>query len=284
MTDDEIYEMAGSVDYSDAQRYVLSRGWVKSRSSPDDLGCFHFKKHDVHLPMDRKFLDYDSAIVRFATLVARAEGRKLEHVLLDLAAKDVDRHRTARVGAKDASLEATLALLEGMQSGLGAAACSVLAPKSVHPRMIPTEVRRFVSATRFTNTEAGSFVMVLDTPLEVKDATASFGRNSSILFMRSLAHITRSLKRRAPERIVHPSPSAPVVSANLCEALLKMAPKSEASDLRFAVSWSPSRDNPIGVPKEVSLERSMYEPLEKVVSEMKRQKPSPAARRAAHAS
>jgi hypothetical protein len=279
MTDDEIYEMAASVDYSDAQRYVLSRGWVKHPSSPRDGGYFHYKKHDAQLPMSREYLDYDSAMVRFATLVAKAEGRKFEHVLLDLAAKDVDRHRTARVGAKDASLDATMGLLEGMQRGLAAAAASVLQPRPVHPLQNAAEVQRFVNATRFTNTEAGSFVVVIDTPLEVQDAAESFGRLASVSFMRSLAHIARSLKRRAPERIVHPSPAAPVVSANLCEALLRMAPKSESSDLRFAVSWSPSRDNPIGVAKEVILARSMYEPLEKVAAQLRRKRTNVGARR-----
>jgi len=123
-------------------------------------------------------------------------------------------------------------------------------------------------------------VVAIDTPLEVEDAAESFGRNASILFMRSIAHIVRSLKRRAPERIVHPSPAAPVVSANLCEALLKMAPKSEASDLRFAVSWSPSRDNPLGVPKEATLDRSMYEALENVADQLRRQEPRPSTKRA----
>lgn len=262
MMNEEIYDLAGRVDYQDAQRYILARGWVKSPYSSEASGSFHFKEHDVRLPMDRAFLDYTSAMVRFATLVARAEGRKFEHVLLDLSAKDVDRLRLTKMGAKDGNLESTVRFLSGVQQALFAVACH--APGS------PDEAQRFVRAARVLNSEADSFEVVIDTPLEVEHASESFGRKASITLMQSVAHIARSLQQRAPERIVAPSSAAPRVSTALCEALLEMAPRSEAFALRFAISWSPSRESPEDVAQQVVIDPWMYEPLQLVLEQLKK--------------
>lgn len=269
MTDDEMYELAAQVDYCDAQRYVLARGWIKSPYSSETIGSFHLKDHDVRLPMDRTFLDYGPAMVRFATLVGRAEGRKPEHVLLDLTAKDADRHRWTSAGAKDTSLEGMMRFLGGAQQALYAAACAVTAESGREG------AQRFASAARFRNTEADSFEVVIDTPLEVNHASESFGRAASVMLMRSAAYLAQVLQQGDPDRILNPPPGSPVVSAALCEALLTMALSEAPFDLRLAVSWSPSREAPQDVPQQVVLSHSMWEPL-RLVAELLRSK-APAA-------
>lgn len=111
--------------------------------------------------------------------------------------------------------------------------------------------------------------MVVDTPTEVDGAREGFGRDASVLFVRSLAHLTSSLRSGSPERIVQPADGAPIVSANLCEALLRMAPPSESADLRFEVGWSPLLPAPADLPTSIVVDRQMYEPLEQLASSMR---------------
>lgn len=130
-------------------------------------------------------------------------------------------------------------------------------------------VESFVDATRFASTEAGSFVLVIETPIEVEGAAESFGREVSITLMRSLEHIAMSLRDATPDRIVNPLAEDPQVSSNLCEAILRMAPQSEIADLRFQVTWSALRAAPFDVPQVVSVDRSMYEPLERAAAQLR---------------
>jgi hypothetical protein len=281
VTDEERYLLAARVDYNDARRYALARGWVRADIPRMDIGVFHLGEHEAILPMDTALRDYAGAMVRFARRLGDVEGRSHDKVLQDLVSARVDRHRPARTGANDASLEAAMSLLDGIQRALLASACSVLHPRPYHPRMSLSQAEELLRATRFTGTEIGSFVAVIETPLEVEHARPGFGRDVSSTLMRSLAHIASAIRSGVPDRIVNPRDEDPQVSANLCEAILRMAPPSEASDLRFEISWSPMLAAPPGVPDRISIDRTMYEPLEQAASQLR---PSPSTSRALHLS
>lgn len=272
--DDELFKLAQLVSYANARRYVLSRGWQDSPSRRSDLGIFRWQGHEAVLPMDPQLGDYATAMLQFARKVAAAESRGAEMVLRDLLAPDVDRHRPARIGPSDASIEVAAWMLDGLGRALRAAACSTLQPSPFHPRMSRSEADAFVGASRFTNTEVGSFVVVIETPLEVEAAPPQFGRAVSVTLMRSLEHVARCLRRAQASRIVNPEPGEPRVSANLCESILRMAPPSELADLRFDISWSSLLDVPTDAPARVSIDRSMYEALEQVAGELRPSQPS----------
>lgn len=269
MTDEERYALAARVDYNDARSYALSRGWIRTDIPRMDIGVIHLGEHEAILPMDTALQDYAGAMVRFARRISEAEGRSPDKVLQDLVTSRVDRHRPARVGANDASLEAAISLLEGMQRALLASACSVLQPRAFHPRMSLSQAEELVRATRFTGTEVGSFVAVVDTPIEVDNTRPGFGRAVSLTLMQSLAHLANAIRSGTPDRIVNPRGDDPQVSSNLCEAILRMAPPSEASDLRFEISWSPLVAAPMDAPKQISIDRTMYEPIEQVASQLR---------------
>jgi hypothetical protein len=272
MTDDVAYALAAQLNYEHARRYVESRGWTREKSRRADLGIFRFGQHEAVLPMDTELRDFSSAMIMFARRVSEVEGRSVEQVLSDLTAANMDRHRPARVSASDApgaSLDAASAMLDGISRALLSAACSALQPRAFHPRMTLSSAESFIADARFMNTEAGSFVMVVDTPTEVEGARPGFGRESSVLLVRSLAHIARAIRAGTPDRVANPEPGEPQVSANLCDAILQMAPANEAADLRFAVSWSPLVAPAENVPMTVTIDRHMYEAVEKLARQMR---------------
>jgi hypothetical protein len=270
--EDLLHARAGALSYEDARRYVESRGWVRITTRRTEVAVFRLGDHEVHLPMDTSLRDYASAMALFARSIGDAEGRSPEQVLADLGASRVDRHRPARVGGNEpegASLEAATAMLDGIRRALLASACSVLQPRAFHPRMSLGDAEAFVAQTRFAHTEVGSFVMVVDTPTEVDGARQSFGRDASLLLMRSLAELTAAVRAGAAMRLLDVDSDRPQVSANLCEAILRMAPPSEAADLRFAVSWSPLVAPPPGLVGAVTVDRHMYETIERLATQLR---------------
>jgi len=272
MMDDATYALAGQLSYEDARRYVESRGWMRVKSRRSDVGIFRLGDHEAVLPMDTSLRDYSSVMVLFARSVGEAEGRAAGRVLADLSAVDMDRHRPARVCAGEApgaSLEVATAMLDGISRALLAAACSALQPRPFHPRMTLGVAESFIADARFMNTEVGSFVMVVDTPTEVEGSPSGFGRDASALLFRSLAHVASAIRGGLPDRIVNPELGEPQVSANLCEAILQMAPANEGADLRFGVTWSPLIAPPLDVPALVTIDRHMYEPLEQAAKQLR---------------
>lgn len=272
MTDDAAYALAARLSYEDARRYVESRGWNRAKSRRSEVGVFRLGDYEAVLPMDPALRDYPSAMVLFARQIGEAEGRTPERVLADLTAANRDRHRPALVSdgnALGARLDAATAMIDGISRALLAAACSAIQPRVFHPRMTLAEAESFIANARYVSTETGSFVMVVDTPTEVDGAPPGFGRDASVLLLRSLAHVAASIRGGAPDRVVTPDVGEPQVSANLCEAILRMAPADEGADLRFEVSWSPLIAPPADIPGAVTIDRHMYEAIEQLARKMR---------------
>ncbi len=272
MEEEALYDLAGRLSYEDARRYVESRGWRREKSKRPDVGIFRSGDHEAVLPMDTALRDYASAMVMFARRVGELEGRTTERVLADLSAANRDRHRPALLGIAapiGATLEDASAMIDGISRAMLAAACSALNPRPFHPRMTLGDAEAFVASATLVSTEVGSFVMVIDTPTDVDGAPPGFGRETSVLLMRSLAHIATSIRAGTSDRIVNPDPGGLQVSGNLCEAVLRMAPSSESGDLRFEISWSPLMAPPKDAPRMVSIDRHMYEGIEQAARQLR---------------
>jgi len=268
----DLLSRALQLNYEHARRYVETRGWVASRSNRDEVAVFHRGDGELVLPVDSSLRDYGAAMLRFAQEIADEETRPLDAVLSDLGAVDRDRHRPALVGTgfeSGAGLEAAETLIEGATRALRSAACSAVSRRAFHPRLSNGETDAFIAASRFAGTERGSFVAVIETPTEVDGARPGFGRDASVELFRSLQHLVSSLRRDQPEEITAPSATQPQVSANLCEALLQMAPSSEGADLRFEVTWSPLVPVPARVPTRVQIDRHLYERIQLLAARMR---------------
>jgi hypothetical protein len=78
--------------------------------------------------------------------------------------------------------------------------------------------------------------------------------------MAGVAEVATSVRTNRVQRII--DDAAPIVSANLCDALVDMMPKTEDADLRIGGSWSPLLGAPEDVQSVVTIERDMYEAIE----------------------
>src|SRR5262249_52269453 len=126
---------------------------------------------EVVVPLERSLADYVDAIQTIAQKAAAVEKRSPEAVLHDFLQPRKDIVRYALAGqtpvCRSVDLLTGLALLAGARKSLLASAMSVKRPVKFHPRMSLSEAESFVAESRIGQTEAGSFVLVIETPHQV---------------------------------------------------------------------------------------------------------------------
>jgi hypothetical protein len=239
-------------------------GIFRRPDSPDE---------EILVPFSGDFIDLDDALACAVEEVARFEARPAVEVLQDLLRPRADRLRFAVESRETADgsigIEDAIALLSGSRKALLAAACSVRRPQRFHPRMSLREAESFVRSCRLGQTERGSFVATVECALDADEGGAAlsgdareepFGRKATTLLVRSVARVVDAIRTDSLDDLATAHEGAPVVSANLCEALAEMMPASEDASLKVGSSWSPRLPPPRDVPTVVRVERH-YRPL-----------------------
>lgn len=282
MSEQRLLELGRRLEPAEVRAYLESRGWIDVHSRRPYAALYRSGRQEhaeeVHVPLERSLIDYGEAMVTVARRIAAHEQRSTEAVLHDLLHPRRDLLRFALEGDAmrdgEVSLASGLALVSGVRKALLASACSVRRPRtSFHPRLSLGEAEAFLRECRLGQTEVGSFVLTVEAPLEVgpqpHESSEPFGRQTALMLLRSVASVAAALRAGEPQRLLQPAEDAPVVSANLCEALVEMLPPDEAADLRLRCSWSPLLPPASEAPSEVLLERHLYEPLERVARQLR---------------
>ncbi len=121
---------------------------------------------------------------------------------------------------------------------------SVLQPQPYHPRLSRVEAEQLVNACRFGQTQRGSFKLTIAVPLDAVPTEEHlfgrqipFTRRVTTALMETLARISSAADRQQGEELLKPG-AVPLLSANLCDALVMMAPTAERSSLTFAAVWA----------------------------------------------
>ncbi|WP_257452714.1 hypothetical protein [Archangium lipolyticum] len=281
MNAEQLLALGNRVDYQNVRAYLEARGWNRIPSRRLQAAIYRIGQApvaEVQVPLDRDLIDYGEAMVEVARRVAEYEQRSMESLLRDLLRPRWDLIRFALEGeeTRDGGIRLGngLDLVNGVRKALLASACSIKRPGTTfHPRMTLAEADAFLQECRLGQTELGSFVLTVEAPLDVTPQRSareeSFGRRASLLLLRSVAHVAAAVRAGAPERVLEPASGEPVVSANLCEALVEMMPRDESADLRLRSSWSPLLPVEPEVPSEVHVDRNMYEAIEKMAHQLR---------------
>ncbi len=169
-------------------------------------------------------------------------------MLADLQWPDADVLRV-RIASRDAesgqlSLTADVMLREGARRALLASACSVINPVAVHPRMSRGEADAMLAACRAGQTEVGSYVLKIICPLhavsrdlELADPIP-FTRKVTTHLMRATADLVESIEHRRIEAYLETHAERPMLSWNLCDALLRMQPEQSAGQFELSTTWA----------------------------------------------
>lgn len=277
---DRIHDLAARVGYQELRDYLVARQWQGVPSRIGHVAIYRSPgagETEVQIPLDPGLADYADAITLAARRISSFEHRPLEQVLRDLLEPRSDTVRYALSGAATETgtvgLIAGLSLVQGALKSLLASACSVQRPRRFHPRMTLADAESYVRLCRLGQTEIGSYVLTVDAPLDVHaqlDTTElPFGRRATTRLFESTAHLSRSIRQGEAARILDERPDAPLVSANLCEALVEMMPPDESADLQLSSAWSPLIPAPPSIPAIVRFDRTMFEPVERLAQQLR---------------
>ena len=270
-------EMLSKVSPRDLQGYVKSQGWVRGFRSRNVM-VYNWKGEldQVATPVDSTVRDFSELVYDAIRKLASFEDRSFLHVLTDVLNFDADvlRYRYIGTVADGGSLPLPRAfdMIEGAKKSILAAAHSVIERKRRHARLSRGDAVQFVESCRLGQTERGSFIFTIACPLgrtsdqlglATDEPDVPFGRQSTMLLQRAIAELNSSIENDNLESLT--DSESPIVSANLCEALLKMRPDDERAALEFSSSWAAARTvEDAALRKPVILSYSEFEAIESV--------------------
>ncbi len=258
---------AHGLSWTSVRDYLVSRGFRLLPTGWTDAGVFRHGDGEVIVPFDSTFADYAEALDRAARQIARFEGRALADVLKDLGMPRADRVRFAQTGEGTADgmigVDAAPNLFDGARKTLLSAAHSEERPELwFHKRMTRATPDAFVRACRMGPAEKRSFAFSVHCPHDLPEELPGlgFGRRTVNRLMRSVSRTMKALVSVGPAAVV--ATGEPLITANLCEALVQMMPRDERTDLHLDTRFSPVLAVPDDVPTEVRIERSLYRAFE----------------------
>jgi hypothetical protein len=149
--------------------------------------------------------------------------------------------------------------------------------------MSRTEAHQLLVACHLGQTERGSYAVSVSCPLRAVEQDQAllpgnepFTRRAVSTLMRSLARVVTSIEADTVPSIFETQENQPVLSANLCEALLEMQPTDEDSHLDVKVSWATTLKPQDPIPGIVRIKHE-YFPIIEDISKKLRPAQAPAA-------
>ncbi len=257
---------------ADVAAYLRSSGWLEVESQPDRMAVWTAKigkqELEVILPLRRSLGDFVPRMSEVVTAIAIREKRSQLEVIRDLqtAGTDVIRVRFLHEIAKEGSipLEQGEKLVVHAREMMLAGACAVVQPKAYYATKKPDDAVEFARNLRMGQTEVGSFVLTIHSPVSpgipsaqgrLFDAHDPFERRA----VAKVATALKSLRQVTDQTLTSPNGEAfekliPLgVSANLCAAIVGMNGRTTLSsdELRISFTYARSRPAELDLPREV---------------------------------
>jgi hypothetical protein len=241
---------------ADVRSYARTKGWHRTGTFRDNLAIFNLSTGGLDqllVPSNVEFDDFTNLMQTAILKLSEIEERSPFLVLNDLLSADADVLRFS-VRSPDTSrgtlpLEQGMNLFAGAKQSLLSAACSVLAPDRLHhPRMAFSEAEEFLRTCALGQTEEGSFTLTVRCPLHSADrqaepvdsGAAPFARRATSVLAISAFQLVHAIDEDRSESLLTRNGDLPQVSANFCDALLRMRPETESASLALSIAWAPS--------------------------------------------
>ncbi len=226
-------------------------------------------ERQVIVPVDEGLDDYGEAVAEAVNRLADVEQRSPRELLDQLLLPPADLLRFDPVGAQPSRptlpLDSSLDLLRGVRQALMAVAHSVLQPLPSHSRLDRPEAERLVAACQVGRAHGPGLALLLACPLDAVLTEGSllkhrppFVRQVTAGLMQVLSRLVEAASQQRGEELLLPG-AVPLLSANLCQALLLLRPPDDRASLTVTAVWS--RQVPPGepaLPGSVTLSREAF--------------------------
>lgn len=270
--------------------YALAKGWRRVPGVNGEIALFNRpngQDDQLIVPMDDGLDDYAKRLREVVENLAAFESRPVSEILNDLISPEADivRYRMASPATARGTIPLVegIRLLDGAKRSILAAGCSVVNPTAHHPRMSRVEAQQLLGACNLGQTERESYSISVSCPLRAVEqdqpllpGAEPFTRRAVTLLMKSLARVVHGIEADAVPSVFAESADEPVVSANLCDALLQMQPQEAESHLDVKVSWATTLPPMEPLPEVVRI-RYEYFPIIDDIAKKLRPAQEPAA-------
>lgn len=258
--------------------YLRSRGWQKADTIRDVASVWVLpspgdQQAEVILPTDRSVGDFAIRMAELLRALSVIERRAAIDILTDITVATADVMRLSLVGQTyddgTVPIETGTRLVSLARDAVLAAATATDVPRAVLPTRRPERAVEFVRKVRMGQTERGSYVLTLHSPvhpkLEHQLKLAPDDDNSHLPYERrvmlTLAHALEATRQAAADAAATGSSSRFKeavklgVSANLCDAVAGMLEAPETQGVHLNFTWSPTRPEQTHAPSSVSFDR-----------------------------
>lgn len=270
--------------------YLKSRGWRKIGEYRSRADVFSYQnEQEVLVPFSEQFGDYAQIVQEVISELATVECRSELSIFNDLSISDTD---VIRFRAPEAEEDGSIAIQSGVElfqqarDVLLAAACSASKPQRAYRAGKVREANEYIETVRLGQTERGSFVVTLISPVQLSLKAADqlqmwpefnedpYSRRVTRTLLTALEATKRAVLSanrgegiEAFERGVKSG-----VSANLCEATAGLIEDGEGLDV--TLSWALTRPAPVSHSR-IEFSKSDASTLKEAADVLREREPRP---------
>jgi len=266
----------GNISPEIITQYLKARGWQESDSFYGNASVWHRGDElEILLPQSDQLRDYKTRVNEILDILEISEERDRQQILNDLILKPTDLIKI-RIDSTDIiggtiPIEEAVQLFDAISRIMKFTASATIQPRSVYRGGVFTMVREYLQELRVGETEQGSYIVNILSP--IMQDHGNFGRNVNISLNTALAAInttTQDVMAGSNIEVFEQAIDAGV-SSNLCDALLEVSAYNDLQDLSFRWQWSPMWDVPSLIKEHLALTKPTF-PILKEASKLLKSK------------
>jgi hypothetical protein len=278
----------------DVAAYLRTQGWAVDGTIDAFTRYIHGSngdRVDIEVPRGTEYRDFHLRMAEVVNALAQVEQRSQLEILEDLsvAGADVIRIRLHGTDVNDGTvtLEDGAAVVDRVRDVMLASACAAVEPRAFFGTRKPTEATEYVRKLRLGQTEHGSFVVKVLSPvaplLSVGETGDLFPESLVPPFERKVTETLMSGARAASHAALDAGAKGTLTpfekavalgsSANLCEGLAGILVDRPYTALEVSMTWSRNRPAPTTVDRVVRLTKETAPVLASAARELKARAP-----------
>lgn len=253
--------------------YLKAHGWERYSDTPGAYSVWTTRNGaELVVPYRRDAPDFATVLGQALRELEKVEDRSQLDLLRDLLNSGFD---VVRLSAKSTeTADGSIGLPEGAQlvahakDMMLASACATIQPRAVYHSRKPQQATDYLSSARLGQTEHGSFVLTILSPVAPQLSAASdtslfpeepFERQVVLKLTSSVKRAIEAATEAAATGSFDPLRNAvgAGVSANLCEAISGLVEMGDANEVDLSVAWSQNRPFPQSAVSRVSIARDV---------------------------
>ena len=266
---------------AEAAAYLRGQNWKHTETIGDKATVWTKSAgkdgaYEIVLLLDPTLGDYARRMGEVMQTLQAAEQRSQLDILRDIsvAAADVVRIRLQHglIEGGAVPLDYAVAMVEQARELLLASACAAVRPRALYAARKPQEALNYLRGLRMGQTEQGSFVLNIQSPVTPRLQTAlapvdaetyseaPFERRALLTLSEALAAAHQAATSAAASGAFDPFTSAvrAGVSANLCGAIAALGMDDTAEEVTIDLRWSSARPVAARVPTHFRFGRDTF--------------------------